>query len=57
MKIDVSREADFPNLGKIVDEAVRASQALTDVLTTEVVRAKKAVERKPQEAPASPGSG
>ena len=57
MKIDISLAADFPNLGKIVDEAVRASQDLTDVLTTEVVRVKKSVERKPQEAPASPGSG
>ncbi len=57
MKIDISLEADFPNLGKIVDEAVRVSQDLTDVLTTEVVRVKKAVERKPQEAPASPGPG
>ena len=57
MKIDISLEADFPNLGKVVDEAVRASHDLTDVLTTEVVRAKKAVERKPQEAPASPGPG
>ena len=57
MKIDVSLEADFPNLGKLVDEAVRTSRNLTDVLTTEVVRVKKAVERKPQEAPASPGPG
>ncbi len=57
MKIDISLEADFPNLGKIVDEAVRASQDLTDVLTTQVVRVKKSVERKPQEAPASPGPG
>jgi hypothetical protein len=57
MKIDISLEADFPNLGKIVDEAVRVSQDLADVLAKEVVRVKKSVERKPQEAPASPGPG